>query len=286
MSDTPPGLRLENRQAKYAQGASWAADVHGSLRASRRIAWIVAGAAVTVAVLEAIALAFMAPLKTVVPYTILVDRQTGYVETVQALRPGALTQDQAVTQSALVQYVLARETFDATDLSANYNKVMLWSDGPVREAYRRDMARANPSSPLNLYPASTVVATTIKSVSSLSPTSALVRLDTTRRDAGAASGEQRAYTAVIAYRFTGAPLRNGDRFLNPLGFQVTSYRRDSDTASGVSVPIATAPAAILPATTVASPPVIVPPVIVQQQPQPAAVVVTPPAAPAASPTTP
>jgi hypothetical protein len=37
--------------------------VHGSLRASRRLAWIVAAAATTVAVLEAIALALLAPLQ-------------------------------------------------------------------------------------------------------------------------------------------------------------------------------------------------------------------------------
>ena len=108
------------RNANYAAAASWAADIHGSLRASRRAALIIAGAAVVVAVLEAVALAALTPLKTVVPYTILVDRQTGYVQTIQGLKPGPLTEDAAVSQSFLVQYVIARETFDAADLRENY----------------------------------------------------------------------------------------------------------------------------------------------------------------------
>jgi type IV secretion system protein VirB8 len=233
----PPGLPPPSpeRNAHYAQAASWAADIHGSLRASRRVAWIIAGAAAAVALLEALALAALTPLKTVVPYTILVDRQTGYVETVQGLKPGPLSQDASVTQSFLVQYVIGRESFDATDLRENYRKVMVWSDENARSQYAREMARSNPTSPLVLNPPTTVVQTTIKSVSLLTPSTALVRFDTTRKDAGAATGEVRAYAAVIAFRYTGAPMRMEDRFINPLGFQVTRYRRDAETVAGAAV---------------------------------------------------
>jgi type IV secretion system protein VirB8 len=222
------------RNAHYAQAASWAADIHGSLRASRRAAWIIAGTAVAVAVLEAAALAALAPLKTVVPYTILVDRQTGYVQTVQGLKPGPLTEDAAVTQSFLVQYVIARETFDAADLRENYRKVMLWTADNARSAYQQDMAKTNPNSPLVVNTPTTIVSTTIKSVSLLTPTTALVRFETLRRDGGASMGEVRNYTAVLAFRYTGAPMRMEDRFTNPLGFQVVSYRRDAESAPGVS----------------------------------------------------
>ncbi len=223
------------RNARYAQAASWSADIHGALRASRRVAWIIAGVAVAVALLEAIALAALSPLKTVVPYTILVDRQTGYVQTVQGLKPGPLTEDAAVTQSFLVQYVIGRETFDAADLRENYRKIMLWSAPNVRSQYAATMARTNPNSPLVVNPPSAVVATTIKSVSLLTPTTALVRFFTNRQDTGSGGGDQRDYTAVLSFRYTGAPMRNEDRFTNPLGFQVLSYRRDAETTPGATV---------------------------------------------------
>lgn len=230
-----------DRQAYYAQAGSWAQDVHASLRASRRLAWIVAGAAMVVAVFEAFALASLAPLKTVVPYTVLVDRQTGYMETAQPLKPGALSQDSAITQAFLAQYVMARETFDRHDLQANYRKVTAWSQGPARSQYIQAMQTQNPQSPVNLYSPSTVVQTTTKSVSLLSPTSALVRFETERKD-GDLAGDKRAYAAVIGFRYTGAPMKNEDRLMNPLGFQVTSYRRDIETTGAPPSPVIIQPA--------------------------------------------
>jgi type IV secretion system protein VirB8 len=226
-----------NRNDYYAKADSWAQDVHGSLRASRKVAWIVAGAACVVAVCEALALAALAPLKTVVPYTLTVDRQTGFVETASGLKPGLLSQDMAVTDAFLAQYVLARETFDVADLQANYRKVAQWTTGPARDAYLRQMSASNPQSPVKLNAATTIVQTTIKSVSLLSPTSALVRFQTERHDAGA-PGEIRPYAAVIAFKYTGAPMRMEDRLINPLGFEVTSYRRDAETTAPLPAPAA------------------------------------------------
>ena len=234
--------QADRRQGYYAEAASWSADTHGALRASRRVAWWAAAGACVIAALEALALAALAPLKTVVPYAITVDRQTGYVETVRPLAPGAISQDQAVTQSNLVQYVLARETFDATDLRSAYGKVMLWSAGGARADYQRIMQRTTPDSPLNLYTPTTTVSVTIKSVSLLSATTALVRFDTTRRDAGATTGQQQSWVAAIAFRYTSAPLTQAERFTNPLGFQVTRYRRDAETPASVAVTLP-APAA-------------------------------------------
>ena len=237
MRDDSGDMRTGAGRPRYDRAASWASDIHGSLRASRRTAWIVAGVALAIAALEALAIAALTPLKTIVPYTLLVDRQTGYIETIRGLSPGPLSQQSAVTQSFLVQYVIARETFDATDLRENYHKVMLWSSGAARGEYQHYMARSDPDSPLNLYTPSTTLATTIKSVDMLSPTTALVRFDTTNRQGVAAGGDQRDWTAVIAFHYTGAPMTMGDRFLNPLGFQVTRYRRDADSPAAVVAPM-------------------------------------------------
>ncbi len=240
---TPPPTssnEAARRAGYYAEAASWSADVHGGLRASRRVAWWVAGGACAVAALEAVALAALAPLKTVTPYAVTVDRQTGYVETVRPLAPGAISQDQAVTQSNLVQYVLARETFDPTDLRESYRKTMLLSSGAARDDYARLMQRATPESPLNLYTPRTTVAVQVESVSLLSPTTALVRFTTTRREAGGQAGTAQPYVAAIAFRYTTAPLSQGERFTNPLGFQVTRYRRDSEAPAGAAVALPTA----------------------------------------------
>jgi type IV secretion system protein VirB8 len=116
--------------------------------------------------------------------------------------------------------VAAREGFDAGDLRENYDLVALWSAAPVLAEHRRSLDRANPSSPLATFTASTTITPVIKSVSLLSPTSALVRFDTVRRDVGAATGEQRAWQATIDFRHVATPMATVDRHHNPLGFQV------------------------------------------------------------------
>jgi type IV secretion system protein VirB8 len=224
-----------DRTAYYAESKSWAEDVNGALRASRRLAFIVAGAATLVALLEAVALAALVPLKTVVPYTITVDRQTGAIETAQGVRPGSLSQDIAVVQAFLAQYVLARETFDVTDLQHNYREVAAWTTGDARDQYLRFMQKSNPQAPENLYDAATVMRITVKSISLLSKTSALVRFDAERTSDGGAPAERMPYTAVIGFEFAGTPMAAEDRFLNPLGFQVTAYRRDAEAVASVPI---------------------------------------------------
>lgn len=219
------------RAAYYAAAGSWAHDVQGGLRRSRRIAWTVAAVAAAIALIEALALVLLVPLKTTTPYVFVVDRQTGYVETARPLQPGQLTQNAAVTQSNLVQYVLARETFDVNDLRPAYRKAMQLSAPTVRDQYARAMSSRNPQSPLRQYRKTTQVKVTVKSVSLLGPASALVRFDADRTEEGQAP-QRTAYAAVIGFRYVQSAMTMGERFDNPLGFQVTSYRRDAEAPAG------------------------------------------------------
>jgi type IV secretion system protein VirB8 len=218
----------DSLDAYYGQAESWAHDQQDALRASRKVAWIVASAAAAIAVCEAFALIALLPLKTVVPYTLLVDRHTGFVEALKPLDANTVAPDKALTQSFLVQYVIARESFDYDALQSNYRKTVLWSADPARADYVSSVQYSNPGSPLARFPRTTVVETRVKSVSPLGTGAALVRFETQRRDAGAQVQPPRAWVAVIRYRFSGEPMTREDRFVNPLGFQVLRYRRDAE----------------------------------------------------------
>lgn len=231
---TPPKPpKPASREAYYEEAGTWAHDRQDALRASRRVAWIVAGAAVVVAVFEATALVLLMPLKTVEPYTLMVDRNTGYVQALKPIDAQKIAPDTALTQSFLVQYVIARESFDVDALQANYRKVALWSADPARSEYIASVQFSNPGSPLARFPRTTVIETRVKSVSPLGGNAALVRFDTQRRDAGGQALPLRSWVAVIRYRFSTEPLQQSDRFLNPLGFQVVRYRRDQEQAPPV-----------------------------------------------------
>lgn len=247
----------QNREALdayYKEAATWNRDRLEALNRSRRTAWWVAGSAAAIAILLALTLIVLMPLKTVVPYTLLVDKTTGYVQALKPLNPDKVSPDSALTQSFLVQYVIARESYDVDTVRTNYNKVALWSAEIARADYLNLMQVTNPLSPLNLYPRTTVVETDVKSVSPVSANAALVRFDTIRRDANGVAQPPRAWVALIRYRYSGEPMKLEDRFINPLGFQVLRYRKDPETApppSPIPVvgPVATTPVVAVPGTT-------------------------------------
>lgn len=231
----------------YQAAASWSEDRSAALAASRRIAWLVAAAAGAIALLEAVALVLLTPLKTVEPYTLLVDRQTGHVEALKPLERATITPDSALTRSFLVQYVIGREGFDIDSLKDTYRKVALWSAGEARNRYIDDMQASNPASPLAVLPRRAVVQVRVRSVSSLNADTSLVRFTTIRTDPGGQAQPPQLFAAVVKYRYSGAEMSAEDRMTNPLGFQVVRYRRDAETlpeASVLAPPVAApAPAA-------------------------------------------
>jgi type IV secretion system protein VirB8 len=242
-------ITRESAEDYYREAESWARDRQEGLRSSRRVAWIIAGVAASVALLEAVALVVLTPLKTVEPYTLLVDRQTGYVQALKPIDSERIAPDAALTQSFLVQYVIGRESFDIDSMQADYRKVSLWSAEKARAEYITGVQASNPSSPLNLYPRSTVIETRVKSVSALGRNVAMVRFDTIRRDAGGQSAPVGSWAAIVRYRFTTGPLSAEDRYLNPLGFQVLRYQKNPETLPAAPVSLVPGAPAGVPATT-------------------------------------
>lgn len=218
----------ETLDAYYADAASWNRDRVQSMRSGHRIAWVIAAGAGILALLEGTALLLLMPLKTVVPYTLMVDRTTGYVQALKPLDKATVAPDSALTQSFLVQYVIGRETFDMASLNANYRKVSLFSSGAARSTYLSNMQVSNPDSPLVRYPRDTVVDAQVKSVSPIGTNAALVRFETVRTDANGRAQPPSPWVAILKYHYSNAPMTLEDRFVNPLGFQVTSYRKDPE----------------------------------------------------------
>jgi type IV secretion system protein VirB8 len=196
-------------------------------RRGRKAAWMVACLLIFVCCVQAAAIAVMLPLKEVVPYTVLVDKQTGYVETARGVQLGSLQEDQAVVQSMLAQYVLARETFDPADFEERYERVALWSLGPARDQYVGQFQSGGPDSILGDLRPGTSVKVVVKNIDVLTSETARVRFEAQRRDNGAMPVVT-DWQAIVSFRFTGQPMKMEDRLLNPLGFQVTGYRRDSE----------------------------------------------------------
>jgi len=225
-----------NHQPEYFdKAAGWAAETQLLSLRSRRLGWTVAAVAIGIVALQALALVLLTPLKTVQPITLLVDRQTGFVQAVDPDTPLRIAADEALTQSFLAQYVNAREGFDRATVGIDYRKVALLSAGAARSSYLSEMPAANPASPFRRYASGTVVGVRVKSVSRLEPGSAIVRFDTQQQSPGGGVAPVQPWISVIRYTFSRAPMSLEDRLVNPLGFKALTYRRSAEAPPPVQV---------------------------------------------------
>lgn len=219
---------MSDRDQYFAAARTWAEGQVQTSAREVRIAWRVATGAAVIALLLGLALVLLIPLKSVQPYVLTVDRNTGAVEAATTVQDGRLSQNEAVIQAQLAGYVIARETFDSTDLPQQYRRVQIMSAAPVARAYVGQMAANNPESPLNTLNRGDTVSISIRSVSLIADGAGIVRFTATRTPIGSTNGQPSNYVAAISFGFNGRPLRAADRYDNPLGFQVTRYRRDAE----------------------------------------------------------
>lgn len=215
----------------YSEGERWERSVYRSVTISR-------GAWRTVAVLLGIALAgsigllwMMLPLKSFDVVVLEVDKTTGYVEASRPLQErGDLTQNEAVTRANIVRFIRARETYDPKGLRDNYDLASLYSAGKAAADLASTYSGANPNNPIKLYGANTTVSVFVKSVIFLNDNTAAVRFSTTRSGTSGPTVTEH-WVANVRFKYTSEPMRNDWRFDNPLGFQVTEYRRDQETVT-------------------------------------------------------
>lgn len=212
-------------------------------RKSARRAWMVTWASLLLSLILAGGYYYMLPLKEKVPYLIMADAYTG-TSSVTQLRNSpsyqAVTASEAVNRSNIASFILARESYDATAIGTrDWRMFYTMASKPVATEYTNYHSRGNPASPINLYGKARSIRINILSITPSGrgpggvPTGATVRFQRTLFDktAGVAQPlDNKIATMVFEYK-PNLSMGEEDRLLNPLGFQVTQYRVDTDFSS-------------------------------------------------------
>ncbi|MDZ4322170.1 MAG: VirB8/TrbF family protein [Phenylobacterium sp.] len=220
-------VRSSDLETYFAEAASWSADQIQAAERSRRLAWLMAAGSAAVAGLAVSAVFALAPLKTVEPFVIRVDRTTGAVDVMTALtsdRP--LTYDEAVSKHFLAQSVRAREGWLAPAAASDFAQVAIMSTPAEQQRWAALTEVANPKSPQNRYGAGAEAQIEIRAISFVSANVASVRFNRMERFGPTATSSD--WIATVAFHYTDAPMAEADRLRNPLGFQVSSYRADPE----------------------------------------------------------
>lgn len=236
-STTP---QIENAVSRSVNFEISIADI---ARRSERRAWIVAFSAVLMSLMLAGGYFYMLPLKQKIPYLVMADAYTG-TSTVARLREDFnnqfITTSEAFNKSNVAHFVIARESYDIALMNLrDWTTVYSMSSPGVASGYTTLHSKTNPASPYKTYGNSRAIRVRILSIvliggsAETPPKGATVRFQRVVYDKANGSTKPldgKLATIEFAYK-SNLKMSEKDRIENPLGFQVTSYRVDSDYAS-------------------------------------------------------
>ena len=215
----------DDLKAYFAEAASWDHDRLITASRSRRLAWTVAAASAALAAASALAVAMLAPLKTVVPYVITVDKATGASEITSPMSGRlAPSYDEAVTKYFLADYVRNREGWIPQARREFFEGVLAMSSRDEQARWTAFYAKDNLKSPQAVFTDLDTVFVAIKSVTFVSSKVAQVRFTKTIQHGTTATDA--SAIATITFDTTDTPSTEQQRFKNPLGLEVQTYRAD------------------------------------------------------------
>ena len=169
----------------------------------------------------------VARFKTIEPFVIEISSRSGMATLVDPLTVKEYSANRKVIEYFLVKYLKSREIFDTDNYKYNYYYVVrLLSTEAVYSDFRKSISTANPSSPVNLYAKAELMRLKIRSIQYLSIDNIQVRFVLYFKIGGVEKEVNRI--ANLKYKFTDVPLTEEERYVNPLGFKVFSYKVDNE----------------------------------------------------------
>ena len=215
----------DDLKAYFAEAASWDYDRLLAANRSKRLAWTIAAIAGGLAITGVAAVAMLAPLKTVAPYVITVDKATGASEiTSQLSGDRHASYEEAVSKYFLADYVRNREGWIPQARQEFFDGVLAMSSRDEQARWTAFYSKDNPKSPQSVFTDLDTVFVAIKSVTFVSKNVAQVRFTKTLQRGTSATDTPAI--ATITYDTTDTPTTEQQRFKNPLGLEVQSYRAD------------------------------------------------------------
>lgn len=206
-------------------------------KASAVTAWKVAAAFGLMALMAVCAVITLAPLKTVENYMTIVDPQTGITQVLKPIKNGeGVSYGEVLDKYWLQRFMIERNSYEWKTIQNSYNTVDLMSDDKVFASYAQAIRAKD--SPLEVFGEKRSVLVNIHSVSFLPSTNGSDKLaqiyfsrQVVSNDGQNATGyEPTKWSATLTFNYGSIIKTEDERALNPLGFQVTSYREDRVTA--------------------------------------------------------
>jgi type IV secretion system protein VirB8 len=220
-------------EAYFNESASWDADRAAQATRSARVAWLVAAAGWLSAVMSALAVMLLTPLKTVSPFVIRVDNSSGVVDVVPVYA-GQAQLPETVTRFLLNHYIDVCERFNFATAESDYEECGAFNAARRNQEWSSSWALSNPNSPLNLYKDGSTVRARVASISFFSRANgvadlAQVRYIKSRRNGDGGDEKVTHWVATIQYAYVEPSKDPAARQRNPLGFRIVDFKPEQET---------------------------------------------------------
>jgi type IV secretion system protein VirB8 len=225
-------MSVEPLAAYFREAASWDEDRVAHANLSARRAWAAAGAGWICALVSAVALTLLMPLKRVEPFVVRVDNSSGVVDIVPVY-DGKAGLTQTVTRYFLTHYITVCERFNFATAESDYEECGAFHAAQRNQAWSALWNTNNPASPLNVHKDGSTVRVQVESVSFFERASgvgdlAQVRYLTAERQVSAAEARLTHWIATIQYAYTSPSKDPRVRRWNPLGFKIVDLTAEPE----------------------------------------------------------
>lgn len=226
-------VEADKEDSHYQEAQSWEADKAAMQDKSEKRAWMVAKIAIGIAVLEAVGLVTLAPMRQIVPVVFTVDKAHGNVEYVGVVDDQQVKgKQELIDKNNLTRYVTARENYYYRLLQPDYDLVMAMSSSQIGSdfaaQYEGDDARDKKYGKNYELKVDVISVQTNQDETGYT---AFVRFTKTLHSVEA-NRDQPAQYFIASIRYEYQPNQVGakeqDLIKNPFGFKIVGYRVDPE----------------------------------------------------------
>ncbi|KLT22652.1 VirB8 [Wolbachia endosymbiont of Armadillidium vulgare str. wVulC] len=220
-------FKREKNTESLDKDINWNSNRYSTVIAQRNILLLF-----TLILLVAISVSILAIFKistssTIEPFVIEIDKKSGIVQLVDPVTVKQYSADEVLNNYFISEYIKAREVFDSYNYNYNYyTKVRLFSSPNVYSEFSNYIKSQNMNDLFNLY-SDAKGELKIRSIQKLGNDALQVRfsIEFTRKDG---NSSRKNKIVVMSYKYASLEMNDQQRYINPLGFQVISYRVDDE----------------------------------------------------------
>lgn len=168
------------------------------------------------------------------PFVVEIEKKTGIVSVVDQSSIKKFSSNISINNYFIVKFLRLWEIFDNENYKYNYyTELRLFSAPDVFNQFLSFIRLSNPASPINLYQNNPITEGDVKirSIQYIDEGSAQVRFTTqikTKQSERYGEIEEKNYIATIKFSYNDLKINENERYINPLGFQVSTYKKTEE----------------------------------------------------------